>query len=496
MRLLLALAVAAIALQAAVIRGTVLENQTGRPVARAVVGLTPISGTPGKPLAVRTNSAGIFEFGQLSAGAYVIKASRRGFVPTEYGQKQWNSAGLPVTVAADDSPFLTIRLPRYGSITGTVVDENDVGLPEQDVVAYRFTQPPVLIARTTSDDRGVYRLSGLEPGIYLVRTAGKPDDGFEYVPTFSKETLRVEEARSTQVYLDEEAKNMDVRPVPGRLFTVSGAAIPVPPAGGPVSVTLVSDMGRLSATGPGFHFAALPPGPYELYAEVGENRDQHTPFQAVFTQLSVDRDMSVKLSLQPVRETRIELSPAELAARIQVSVRRKDLAGTGQPGLLTVTNGRATLAPGRWELLVTPTAGYYVSGFSGPSHKRGTVDRPDGWNEIVVQSYSMVRVTLSPGPGGLHGLVQATGGPVPGAPVYLEAFDPATHTRLLDLRSTRADMRGAYRFDGLAPGAYRITATFEYQAPDVAAMDTAGAKSVQVDAHADMQMDLDLYGRQ
>jgi hypothetical protein len=55
-------------------------------------------------------------------------------------------------------------------------------------------------------------------------------------------------------------------------------------------------------------------------------------------------------------------------------------------------------------------------------------------------------------------------------------------------------MRGEYRFEGLAPGVYRVLSTFEYQMPDSAAMDIGGARSVQVVASGDLQADLDLFG--
>src|SRR5262249_18645680 len=136
-RLCLCLIFLAGALPAAVIRGTVVENQTSKPLSRTTVSLEPVSGTPGNPHSARTNIYGTFEFDSLAPGAYVIRASRRGFRPTEYGQKNWNSAGRPIVLAADASTFVTIRLPRYGAITGTILDENDVGLPQQTVVAYR-----------------------------------------------------------------------------------------------------------------------------------------------------------------------------------------------------------------------------------------------------------------------------------------------------------------------------------------------------------------------
>ena len=169
-------------------------------------------------------------------------------------------------LAADASTFITIRLPRYGAITGTILDENDVGLPQQTIVAYRAAQPLELAARAMSDERGIYRIGGLEPGMYLVRTAGNRDEDIEYLPTFPKETLRVEESRVIDVALEEDARNMDVRPLAGRLFSISGNAT-TNPRGAPVTITLVSDTGRQTVPGPAFQFNSLPPGPYELYAE-------------------------------------------------------------------------------------------------------------------------------------------------------------------------------------------------------------------------------------
>jgi hypothetical protein len=149
---------------AAVIRGYVVENQTGNPLARAVVTLQPVQGIPGGAQTVRTDSYGAFAFSSLPAGAYMVRVSKVGFLATEYGQKRWNAAGTPIALTADGGAVVAIRLPRYGAITGTVVDENDVGLVEHRVAAYRDSQPPVLGSSAISDDRGVYHLHGLAPG--------------------------------------------------------------------------------------------------------------------------------------------------------------------------------------------------------------------------------------------------------------------------------------------------------------------------------------------
>ena len=221
---------------------------------------------------MRTSDSGQFVFSNLPAGAYVIRAARRGFMPVEYGQKRWNSAGAPAVVEQDGTLSVQLPLSRYGAITGTVRDLNEAGIPDHDVAAYTAGQPPRFVARAKSDDRGVFRIAGLEPGTYLVRTTGNEDEGKAYLPTFSRQTLRVEEARPVTVYPDEEARDGDVRPIPGTLFEISGSvALPASQFGFMTTIFLASDMGRIVTESQTFHFGVLPPVRYEIYAEAKEN---------------------------------------------------------------------------------------------------------------------------------------------------------------------------------------------------------------------------------
>ena len=494
MRLLLP-ALASIALHAAVIRGTAVENQTSRPVAGTTVQLQPLPGTGGQTVSTRANRFGVFEFGGVAAGTYLVKASRNGFLPAEYGQKRWNSAGAPLTVQAEETATLTVRLWRYGAISGTVVDENEVGLPDHPVVVYRATEPPGLVTAGRGDERGIYRIPGLEPGTYLVRTRAKQDGDEQYVPTFARETLRVEEARAVTVYPEEETRNADIHALPGRLYSVAGLAVTVP-AGIPVKVTLVSDMGRQTVEGPAFHFTALPAGPYELFAEAAENPGLNIRAQAAYMPLPLDRDVvGLRLPLQEIRESRFEFAPAGVADpnAMQVLARRKDLAGTLPPQRLQLANGRVKLAPGHWELSVTPPPGFYVSGFQAPTTNPAPRNRPDGWNELSFPSVFPIRFALSSGGGALRGVVKIAGTPAAGAPVYLEAYDPANRRRVAELRRVYTDPNGAYQFHDLPPGTYRILATSEYQDPDSATLDLAGARSIQIEERHQAGMDLDLY---
>ncbi len=144
-------------LHSAVIRGTVVENLTGHPLAHASVLAEPVPGSAGTRLTGHTNRYGLFEFSGLAPGIYILQATRIPFVTAYYGQKRWNSAGMPLTVTESDAQFVTIRMRRYAAISGTVVDENDVGQPQFEVAAYRSNVLPLqAVAKGVADERGNY----------------------------------------------------------------------------------------------------------------------------------------------------------------------------------------------------------------------------------------------------------------------------------------------------------------------------------------------------
>lgn len=478
---------------AGLIRGTVVEKRTGYVLSRAIVSIQPVG--PGQAeRTVRTNESGRFEFG-VGPGAYVVKVTRRGFMAAQYGQRRWNSAGTVIVVEGEDPITILLQMSRYGAITGMVRDGNEVGIPDQDVGAYTDSQPPRFVSRAKTDDRGIFRIGELDPGRYLVRTLGNVDDDKSYLPTFSRQTLRVEEARPLMVYQDEDTGDGDVRPIAGRLFDLSGSAEVKSQFPVTVTVTLASEMGRTVSQGPAFHFSALAPGRYELYAEARES----APFNRVFggyTELIVERNVTnYALQMTELRNTPFTTDGAPTSGTMKGFARRKDFAGEGASTEFTLRgNAGLMLFPGRWELMVLPPDGYYVSRFSGSPGNNSP--RPDGWNEFLVNGYGRPGIVVSSGLGGVRGVIKMSGAPAGGAPVFLEGWDPVTRKRDVALRETRADMRGDYSFASLAPGDYRIVATYEYASPDSEAFDATGAQPLHIDGNTSPTVDLELYGTQ
>ena len=490
------------ALQGAAISGTVVEKQSGKPLARALVVVQPVGGSKGATASVRTGPSGHFEFPALPAGSYLVTASKTGFASAEYGQTRWSSAGTPVVLAESGVTEIRLALPHFGAVGGRVIDENNVGVPNCTVFVYRNTRPPELVGRATTDDRGVYRVSGLSPGAHLARTAAIDEATGVFLPTFARESLAVGGAIAADAVLDADTSNADIRPVAGRLVTLSGRVSSPSPIRVPATVTLVSDMGsqvETTASDGRFTIDRVAPGTYEIYAETAEARSARTLMAWLPVEIGGDRS-GIALELAPL--SGVQFSFVDTSGNrvdptgLPFLTRRKELSGRGNPEYLRLdSDGQSRLGPGRWDVALGPNASWYVARVSGAgAHTAG--GPASGWNEIAVASGSAaltVEVVLSPHPATLRGAVTGYGRPASGAPVYLEAVDPGSGRRWGDLRSARTSVDGQYAFAGLAPGMYRVASTFEYQAPDSAAMSQAGAREVTIEEGREAGQDLDLW---
>jgi len=495
MRRLLCLVLAAVSANAAAIQGVVLDHYSGRPLARSVVTLDVIEANGVTRLAVRTSGDGRFFFSPLNAGAYLLTAERPNYATLKYGQKFWNAPAAPIRLFDETALFLDLRMHHLGAITGIVWDENEIGIAEQEVHVYRPAKPPVLLGRAKTDDRGVYRIGGLLPGSYLIRAGAKQlDDSTGVLPTFYKESLKVEEAKSISVELDQQVQEIQVRPTFGKLVSLSGRAWIVP-ACPTLTVTLISDMERKTVTGTPFSFEHLPRGDYELLAECDIPRNP----TAFYQRFSIDRDTDgLNLNLAPMPVIQLSIEGADGKAidtrSVRVLARRKDLAGEGAP--LQLKDGM-TLVPGRWELTVPPAGSLYPVSISGGGPENPERRRPDAWNEfLITRGRAALKITMASGAGSVHGRVtQSLNEPAVGAPVYLEAYDPDSNQRLVDLRRTVTSARGEYRFVGLTPGAYRIVSSFEFEDPDEQMMEFTRATRIALRPASEAVQDLDLYTR-
>lgn len=155
-----------------IISGVVTSAGQGAPVRRARVTL---SGTELRGVrSTLTNDEGAFTFVALPPGRFTLTASKAGYVDIPFGAKRPGRPGTPIQLAADQKmERANIALPRGGVITGIVIDENGEPAPGTQVRVMRYVMRTgerqlQTAGQDQSDDRGMYRIYGLQPGEYLV----------------------------------------------------------------------------------------------------------------------------------------------------------------------------------------------------------------------------------------------------------------------------------------------------------------------------------------
>ncbi|MCX6619887.1 MAG: carboxypeptidase-like regulatory domain-containing protein [Acidobacteria bacterium] len=466
--------------------GAIVDNATGRVLAGATVTVRMLQGVGAVTYQARASRAGAFQFPPLAEGQYLLSVTRKGFLPLKYGQKRWNGAARPFTLEREAKLFVELRMQRLAAITGTVLDENDVGISELEVVALRATRPPLPVKKGKTDDRGFYRLGELEPGRYYVRSGAEQlEADYSILPTLHKETLRVDEAIPLEVGPEDVVQEVVVRPIAGRLARLE-VMVAAPQMSGPWQVRLMSDTVDRTGGTPAM-FDRLAPGRYEIYAEGQLYGEAASGYQEV--EVSGDQRAVVQVG----RSSRLELTVVTSeGARAQgdwlvIEARRKTLAGTGPAQVLNLN--RPVLPAGRWELSLPPNPRAYLL-------TRGPMRGSDGGVAIRVDAGDVQRVVLgvSLHPAAIGGKVIASlGQPAVGAPVYLEMLDSLTLQRVGELRSTVAGTLGDYRFEGLPPGNYRLLSTFDLENPEQTVFDSASPKTALVKESGQATVDLELF---
>lgn len=263
--------------------------EDGQPAAGAYVEVSPV-GTRGSSQTIYCDEAGNFKLTGLSPGAYSIEVSAPGYV-------------MDRSVQSDGIYRLgetaSIRMVKGGVITGRVTDLTGeplagIGIKLQrlrDLEGNRVAgrNSPWWNEEIETDDRGVYRAYGLEPGVYVVGVDASSGFGWQWlnaardVPTWFPSTTR-EAAAEITIRSGDELSGIDIRHRgdPGHAIsgTVSGEIESSQPFTR-VGLTLLSAATKEifsftdTTNSNGFVFFGLPDGDYELYAWLSGGKDEN-----------------------------------------------------------------------------------------------------------------------------------------------------------------------------------------------------------------------------
>jgi protocatechuate 3,4-dioxygenase beta subunit len=215
------------------IRGIVVDQASGRPLARAVVRLG-FQGTSGPPadLTTSTTVEGVFSFSGLPPGPYTGFVTAAGHVLTTLTDRNrdWH-----LNVQTGQALQLIAGLPRAYAMTVRVADAADTPVSGVRVSVRTLDGRPVGSPfRFPTDDLGRVRLPELSPGRYIV--CAEPDTSSGASDSVSQrkhdQVLRTcypsapDEADAQPVTLgNADLEDLEIRVVRGRTLTISGTVV-------------------------------------------------------------------------------------------------------------------------------------------------------------------------------------------------------------------------------------------------------------------------------
>jgi hypothetical protein len=231
-----------------VVRGQILDAQSGRPVAGATYEIT---GPEGYNVGTAGDD-GRFETKPIRSGTYTISTRAKGYVMGWYGQSDL-PYGTPIDVRAGRvSSGIEIRMQAAGSINGRIVDDKGKGLQGVEIVLEPLKGPlfggqrrGVAFAQTI--ENGVSRVSAA-PGDYYVRAyVGEPLRAAKgarvptYASTFYPGVRAVEEGQPLRVDAGLDLYDIDFALATASLVRIRGQVID--PSGDSIAGLRVAAMG-------------------------------------------------------------------------------------------------------------------------------------------------------------------------------------------------------------------------------------------------------------
>jgi hypothetical protein len=278
---------------------------------------------------VLTDAQGNFTFGKLPAGQFTLSASRNQLLPATYGQLRPNGQGTAIQLTDGQQMRANLRLARGGVVTGMVVGPDGDPQPYAQIRALRYVMSNGIkrlqqMGGSSTDDRGMYRMSGLQPGDYIIgampntgefmsermmadaaaveqaimsgnvqppTAPGQPptvtvqvsppqsgpiEGPPGFLTTYYPGTLAVAQATAITVAANEERAGVDIQVIPVQSATIQGTVITPLAPGLAVQLSLLSDDPMSASMSPmssrvgqegKFTFRNVSPGRYTVMAQ-------------------------------------------------------------------------------------------------------------------------------------------------------------------------------------------------------------------------------------
>jgi hypothetical protein len=276
-----------------VIRGRVVDAQTGSALARARVRLNWMGPAAGRQ-PMTTDDSGAFAFTGLPSGSFMLMAEKATYLAARYPEagQTLRASGRPLTLA-DGQVLEHVVMPMYhgSAITGRVVDAHGDPVEFAQVQTFRLSKSgrgnPQPRSGTSSNDLGEYRIARLDPGKYLLLVMPQRRDMFvppgrsdapevaepQPVPTFYPGVVAINQAEPFVIERGAMVTGADITLVEEMMAQVTGTLVDT--SGQPVtrggSVRIRPIMKDIAQNGLGMSGTAVrPDGTFQVALAPGE----------------------------------------------------------------------------------------------------------------------------------------------------------------------------------------------------------------------------------
>ena len=477
------------------IGGVVLSDATGQPLRRAQVELRPAEAANGG-LIQTTDESGEFAFPRVTPGRYRITILRDGYIRQMAGRVGAYKMPPIFSVHSGDASRFTFRMTPWAVVSGKVKFDDAEPAVNVAVQLYREYYSRgrhgyALAASTRTDDRGDYRVHGLEPGAYYVAalyqapalpanateqrrpdSSGNLSSELSYAVTFFPEVQKLADAVAVRLTPGQEVAGIDIFltlvhtvRIHGRVGSaLSGKVVPEP------SITLrwndPDNTGSVSApvnitfdAEHNFEIKGVTTGPYLVITTAvdnGQALSARTPVSVADADVA---NLDIVIGPEQIwkGKVRIEDDDSTPLSGLQVSL---------EPRRTTAPVTRATVDEnGNFSLPFVPQETYDLFLANAPegaylkSVRVGNFDRlATGLESEPGGDPPAMEVVLSMRGGGVNGRAVTTDPAVVASGATVMLIPDPQVGRVQSYGTTYADEFGNFLANGLAPGNYVLLA--------------------------------------
>jgi protocatechuate 3,4-dioxygenase beta subunit len=498
---------------------TAVNKATGTITGRVTVGAQPAPGVDvllkaggnpsptdflqsGPATTATTDAEGWYRLTGVAPGSYRVVAYAPAYIVE--GDANPLTPGKPVNVAEGETvENINFSITRGGVVTGTVTDPDGRAVIAEAVKAYKLDANGQrqksnamafdLAGGWQTDDRGVYRIYGLDPGRYIIAAGPSSEDamvrmggassGAYYQRTFYPAATDEAKAKIIEIKSGDEAESIDIRLARAgrnKTFAATGRVIetesgkPVPGMMVGYSITKKGSasfgFGNSASNSQGeFRLEGLTPNSYQAFViglEQSENYGEPVSFEigeGDVSGLEIKMHLGASISGMALIEGATDPKLREKLAKIQVFAR--PVESGGQMGFSNLTGGTGQITsdgtfklggvrPGKVQLMANTFMA--DKGISLLRVEQNGVEV----KEIQLNAGDRVtglRMVFAYGTASIAGRVEVRGGTLPAnARLGVRAIRDGASDSGFSSSFADVDSRGQFLIEGLSQGSYRL----------------------------------------